>query len=112
MQNAFRRLLPAVLSLVVLVLAAACSSGGTPANIEFTWLAGAQNDILFDATQLVDGQEITSFHWVFGDGSSQTTTQDTLHHQYAAAGNYTVTLTGTDALDNEYTVTQVVSASP
>jgi len=96
-----------------LLLAASCTSGdGRADNIDFTWLAATGHDIVFDATQLVNGQEITSFHWDFGDGNNQTTTQDITHHQYAAAGDYMVTLTGTDALSNEYEITHTVSASP
>jgi hypothetical protein len=99
-------------SVLAIMLLAACSPGSGPAaNIDFTWLASAQNDVVFDATQLVDGEAITAFHWDFGDGGTQTTTQDVIHHQYAAAGDYTVVLTGDDALGNVYTVTHTASAS-
>ena len=112
MSNRTVRILGIQLAMTALLFASSCF-GGIPVveNIDFTWQASAQNDVVFDATQLVNGKEITSFHWDFGDGESQTTTQDIVHHQYAAAGDYTVTLTGTEG-QNSYTVTHTASASP
>jgi PKD repeat protein len=43
---------------------------------------------------------ITSYHWVFGDGASQTTGGPTTSHVYAASGNYTVNLTEADSIGN------------
>jgi hypothetical protein len=40
---------------------------------------------------------VTTFHWTFGDGQSQTTGAQTASHTYANAGNYTVTLVETDS---------------
>jgi YVTN family beta-propeller protein len=40
---------------------------------------------------------ITSYAWSFGDGSTATTSAPTTTHTYAAAGNYTATLTETDS---------------
>jgi PKD repeat protein len=50
----------------------------------------------FDASGSSDpDDEIASFAWSFGDGSSPATGR-TVSHTYAKAGNYTVTLTVTD----------------
>jgi len=40
---------------------------------------------------------IATYHWDFGDGSSQDTTTPTTTHAYAAGGTYTVSLTETDS---------------
>jgi chitodextrinase len=113
MQKALARVLSLAVGLALLVVGAGCSGAGGPAeNIDFTWLSPGQNDVVLDATQLVNGAEITSFHWSFGDGDTATTTQDITRHQYAAPGDYTVTLTGADNLSNEYIATHIVSASP
>jgi YVTN family beta-propeller protein len=40
---------------------------------------------------------VASYHWDFGDGTTQTTTTPTTTHTYAAANTYTVTLTVTDS---------------
>jgi hypothetical protein len=95
------------------IFLAACSpgSGGPAPAIDFTWQSSAQNDIVFDATQLVGGAEITSFHWDFGDGTSATTAADVTHHKYAAAGNYTVTLRGADGQGHTYTATHDVASA-
>jgi YVTN family beta-propeller protein len=42
------------------------------------------------------GQTVASYHWDFGDGSTQTTSSATTAHTYADAGNQTATLTVTD----------------
>jgi PKD repeat protein len=42
--------------------------------------------------------QIKSYHWVFGDGSSETTEGPTATHPYEKAGVYKVELTVTDAL--------------
>ena len=39
---------------------------------------------------------VASYHWDFGDGSSQTTASPTPTHRYATPNTYTVTLTVTD----------------
>jgi DNA-binding beta-propeller fold protein YncE len=40
--------------------------------------------------------KIARYAWTFGDGRSATTTSPTVHHVYARAGHYVVTLTVTD----------------
>jgi PKD repeat protein len=42
--------------------------------------------------------QIVSYHWAFGDGSSETTKTPTATHAYEQAGTYKVELTVTDAL--------------
>ena len=48
----------------------------------------------FDGSQSYSGVDIASFSWDFGDGA--TAEGATIDHAYAAAGEYTVTLTVTD----------------
>ena len=61
------------------------------ANFNFTSVCQG-NPTQFNSTSTTNpsGQQITSFHWDFGDG--QTSTQQNPSHQYANAGNYHVTL--------------------
>jgi PKD repeat protein len=51
-----------------------------------------------DASTVTGPNRILEYHWVFGDGKSETTATDTVEHMYTAPGNYLVTLTVTDAL--------------
>ena len=51
----------------------------------------------FDATASSDPDgTVASYHWAFGDDSSQTTTSATTTHTYVTPNTYTVTLTVTD----------------
>ena len=51
----------------------------------------------FDASASTDPDgTIASYHWDFGDGSSQTTASATTTHTYTTPGTYTVTLMVTD----------------
>ena len=47
------------------------------------------------------------FTWNFGDGSIETTTTPTINHVYAAAGNYTVTVTATE--ENGFSVSSTLA---
>lgn len=51
----------------------------------------------FDASSSSDPDgSVASYHWDFGDGSSETTASARTTHTYASAGNYTVTLMVSD----------------
>jgi len=63
--------------------------------------------IEFDASESGDNVGVSSYEWDFGDGSTATGEQVT--HAYAAEGNYTVTLTVTDAAGNVGTASADVS---
>jgi PKD repeat protein len=68
----------------------------------------AQN-VSFDASlsQAASGRSITSYNWVFDDGT--TGSGVTTSHSYAAAGSYTVTLTVTDNLGQSAQTSRTVS---
>ena len=68
------------------------SNGISPITINFN--ASAASD--------PDGS-IVSYHWVFGDGSQQTTLTPTISHTYSILGNITPTLTVTDNSGLEHT---------
>jgi PKD repeat protein len=64
----------------------------------------------FDGTSSQAGEaNITTYDWEFGDGT--TTTGETADHTYDAAGTYTVSLTVTDANDQQDTTTQDVQVT-
>jgi PKD repeat protein len=44
--------------------------------------------------------QITEYHWVFGDGESKTTDTDTVEHAYTKPESYVVQLTVTDAFEH------------
>ena len=80
-------------------------------DVDFTSTAGVcannGNALAYIFTPTVNALNIIyplKYHWVFGDGStfdatqiSATAPKPTAQHTYSAAGNYTVTLTVTDA---------------
>ncbi len=51
---------------------------------------------------------ITSYAWNFGDGTTTTSTQNTVNHRFASDGSYTVTLTVTARGGDTASQTQVV----
>jgi YVTN family beta-propeller protein len=60
--------------------------------------APAGHPTQFDASaSIANGAPIVSYQWSFGDGATATTTTPTTSHTFAAAGNYKVKLTLTDA---------------
>ena len=80
-------------------------------DIDFTSVAGVcannGNGLAFIFTPIITETNIIyplAYHWIFGDGTTFNATQllssdpkPTAQHTYAAAGDYTVTLTVTDA---------------
>ena len=61
------------------------------ANFNFTTVCvGTPTQFTSTSTTNPSGQQIQNYNWNFGDG--QTSTQQNPSHQYASAGNYTVTL--------------------
>jgi PKD repeat protein len=63
--------------------------------------APSSGEATFDASASYDQNpgpnQIASYHWVFGDGQSETTETPTVRHTYLKAATYTVALTVTDA---------------
>ncbi|MEM3459539.1 MAG: PKD domain-containing protein [Candidatus Bathyarchaeia archaeon] len=55
---------------------------------------------------------IVSYYWNFGDTITQNVTSTTVHHTYATAGNYTVTLIVTDAGGQQDTEIKTVTVYP
>ena len=68
---------------------------------------GGQEVVDFDASG--SSSDAVSYAWDFGDGN--TGTGATTQHTYAAAGQYTVTLTVTDACGGEDVTTQTVDVT-
>jgi PKD repeat protein len=69
---------------------------------DFTWMpdpAIAGEDTLFEAT-VISGTAPFEFTWDFGDGITPTVGGITTTHAFAAAGDYTVTLTVADACES------------
>ena len=62
------------------------------ANFNFTSVCqGTPTQFTSTSTTNPSGQQISGYHWSFGDG--QSSTQQNPSHQYASAGTYQVTLT-------------------
>jgi YVTN family beta-propeller protein len=58
--------------------------------------AGSATSFDASSSSASAGQTVASYHWDFGDGSTQTTSSATTAHTYDTAGNHTATLTVTD----------------
>jgi PKD repeat protein len=70
---------------------------GGQAGGEAVALASFDGSASFDANP-PGSNKIASYHWIFGDGSSETTETPTVTHPYLKAGSYKVELTITDEL--------------
>ena len=90
---------------------------GPTAN--FTWTpetAIINQTVTFDASASTPGwsaktQEfspIINYAWDFGDGTFNETTSPTITHEYTTPGNYTVTLTITDAVGRTDTISHTI----
>ena len=78
------------------------------ANFNFTSAClGEPTQFTSTSTTNPSGQQINSYQWNFGDG--QTSNQQNPSHQYASAGNYTVTLTVSTGGHCTSTKTQTVT---
>jgi PKD repeat protein len=82
------------------------------AIVQFAYMDG-KGGLAPGVTQFIDksfvsGRTIASWLWNFGDGSATSTLQHPVH-PYATLGNYNVTLTITDSLGAQTTVTQAIS---
>lgn len=78
------------------------------ANFNFTSAClGDPTQFTSTSTTNPSGQQINSYQWNFGDG--QTSNQQNPSHQYASAGNYTVTLTVSTGGHCTSTKTQTVT---
>ena len=61
--------------------------------------------VSFNATRSYDpdaGDQIASYQWVFGDGTSMTATSATASHTYSTDGRFNVTLTVTDSVGGSF----------
>ncbi|RLE78617.1 MAG: hypothetical protein DRJ51_09235, partial [Thermoprotei archaeon] len=69
------------------------------ANGPYTGTEG--QPIQFNASLSYDPEGMSlTYYWEFGDGNKTVTTQPTITHIYAQEGNYTVTLTVNDSVQN------------
>ena len=91
---------------------------GPTANFSYSpgspWVNGTT---LFDASSSIPGWNgtgyapIVNYTWNFGDGNITTTHTATITHVYTAEGNYTVTLTITDANNLSNSTSKIVKVS-
>ncbi|MGM0592396.1 MAG: PKD domain-containing protein [Halobacteriota archaeon] len=90
-------------TLVVTVRDVTPPTASTGENRTVEWNA----TLSFDATNSSDNVGIASYHWDFGDGT--TATGATPNHSYDSPGDYTLTLTASDAAGNTDIDTLTVS---
>jgi PKD repeat protein len=90
----------------------------SPPTATFTAPASAQTGaaVTFDASSSAPatGQQISDYHWSFGDGQTDDKTSSSDTHAYSSAGTYTVTLTVHDNDDRVSTPysQQITVSSP
>src|SRR5439155_21018862 len=61
--------------------------------------------VSFNATRSYDpdtGDQVASYHWDFGDGTSTTATSATASHTYSTNGRFNVTLTAIDSVGGSF----------
>jgi PKD repeat protein len=85
-------------------------TGAPTASFTFV-VTAATSTVSFDAgaSTARGGSTITTYTWLFGDGSSATTSNATTSHVFAPGNTYSVKLTVTDSLGRSGTVTQSVT---
>lgn len=95
--------LPVIIAVALMFTAISCGGGGTSTNNSVPVAnpggpyVGNMNQALGfngSGSSAPSGKTLTSFAWLFGDGSSGTGASTT--HTYTIAGNFTATLTVTD----------------
>lgn len=108
----------AILTLILVLTLMGCSQNPLNENPTASFSADptsgeAPLDVTFNASSSTapDGREIVSYHWEFGDENSDTDDNDTTTHTYTDPGDYTVSLTVTDDLNNEDTTTAEIAVS-
>lgn len=66
------------------------------------------NPINFDASNSTDSDGyIANYHWDFGDGNTQSSTDPSITYIYASIGEYTITLTVTDDYGDTDSITTI-----
>ncbi len=103
MHNKLFKLIPVILSVVIIFTVISCGGGSSApstvpvANAGGPYVGNANQALAFNgsASTAPSGKSITSYAWIFGDGSSGTGASTS--HIYTVAGNYTATLTVTDS---------------
>jgi|GEM_PF-6457564 hypothetical protein len=75
----------------------------TPACIDSFLISNADTLTGKLAFNIIGGAKPgSSYAWNFGDGSTQVSTADSVHHQYSQPGNYTIQMTVTNATCTAY----------
>ncbi|NIR14818.1 MAG: PKD domain-containing protein, partial [Gammaproteobacteria bacterium] len=74
----------------------------------------ANRTVTFDASNSTPGWNgthhppIVNYTWDFGNGNTTKVTKPEIEHTYSQAGNYTVTLTVTDAANQTGTISYII----
>jgi PKD repeat protein len=102
MRNKLFKLIPVILPVVIIFALTSCGGGSSApstvpvANAGGPYVGNADQSLAFNGSgSAPSGRSITSYAWLFGDGSSGTGASTA--HIYTVAGNYTATLTVTDS---------------
>ena len=111
---------PIILAIILAFVATSCGSSGTStgstvpvANAGGPYVGNANQALAFNGSGSTapSGKTLTSFAWIFGDGS--TGTGASTAHVYTVAGNYSATLTVTDnsgATGSSSVAVQIITA--
>lgn len=79
---------------------------------EFTWTSACLNDLVYfnPDTNAMNAGAISTWWWDFGDGG--TSPSKNTAHSYIAPGDYTVSLTVTDTLGCDSTISHLITIHP